>query len=67
MEKEYLNGERVTSKILLRNNRKLITTKNGFKYYIVEKNGNADEVSHEYYKKALKTRLTKKELRKVVI
>ena len=58
--KEFKAKETVCSETLLKDGRRLLTTKNGFVHWVVSKKGVVEEVTEDYYKKCLANRETKK-------
>lgn len=59
-KQEFLNQNKIHSKIELKDGRTIYTTENGFSYYVCSKNDKVDKIDEKLYKLALKHRKTKR-------
>jgi hypothetical protein len=58
---EFIKNNNISSTIVLKDGRILYTTENGFRYWVVDKNGkNVDEITEQQYLLSKKHRETKR-------
>lgn len=58
-----MNNDNLTHVMQLKDGRELLTSDNGFKYWVKSKKGKLDQITEAQYKKAKTHRLTKRNRR----
>lgn len=57
---EFKKTNGITNEILLKDGRILLTTRNGFEYFVVSLKGEVSEVTQQYYDKVKRNRVSRK-------